>query len=284
MDSPKIYQQLSGRLGNQLFQWAYGHQVNARYNSLIVPFHDKSHSVPGYLDNLEKLVQPCEHFGVVKNINLLGVLLKILDKLRFYNTNASIRLEQFLGIFRTTHHFQIPVNLGQKPRLVSGFYVNWKSVCGVEELLFTELNEGFKKVRTPQDLPGQYQVIHVRRGDFLGLKETYGILHPDYYLKNIQLGIDTFICTDDQELAIDIQSVIPVRKVFGPDDLTPIEAMKFMANANVLIMSNSTLSWWAGFYSSRNGGKVIISEPFYKNEESSSLHHPDFITAPAIFY
>jgi hypothetical protein len=168
--------------------------------------------------------------------------------------------------------------------MVTGFFVNWKSVSGVEEILFNELTEAFKDIETPSGLPQRYQVIHVRRGDFLELKDSYGILHPEYYLANADKNLTTYVCTDDKDLAQDIQSRINIQKVFGPDDLTPIEAMKLMANATLLLMSNSTLSWWAGFYCSRKGGKVVIPKPFYKIEANGSLYHPDFITAPSLFY
>lgn len=284
MRNTSIYQQLSGRLGNQLFQWAYSHQLNLNYQSRIVPFHDKSHSVSGYLGNLESLIQPCSHTNTVKQINGLGFLLRGFDKLRSYFPELTQKVELVFGIARTTNHFDISLPTQEKPRLVTGFFVNWQTVLGIEELLFNELTEGFRNIRTPSDVPEIYQVIHVRRGDFLTLRDSYGVLHPDYYLANADSNLTTFICTDDTDLAQDIQSQLRAQKVFGPNDLSPTEAMKLMANASLLVMSNSTLSWWAGFYCSKKGGKVVIPRPFYKIEENGLLYHPDFIAATSVFY
>ena len=279
-----IYQQLSGRLGNQLFQWAYSHQLNSKYQCKIIPFHDNSHSIFGYADNLESLKMECSHLGETKAIHSFGLLLKVLDKLKSHYPKLAKNVENIFGILRTTNHFEIP-SLGRKrPKIVTGFFANWESVCGIEDILFNELTQGFKDVRTHPDLPEKYQVIHARRGDFLELKDTYGVLHSEYYLANIDSKLITFICTDDKGLAQDIQSRVKVEKVFGPDDMSPTEAMKLMANASLLLMANSTLSWWAGFYCSRKGGKVIIPKPFYKIEQNGSLHHPDFIAAPSVFY
>jgi hypothetical protein len=284
MPNSLIYQQLSGRLGNQLFQWAYSHQLNSKYQMKIVPFHDKSHAELGYQGNLEVLIKSCSHADTARQINSFGFLLKIFDKLRSYQSQIARRIELICGIFRATNHFEISLPGEGRPRIVTGFFVNWKSVSGVEEILFNELTEAFKEIKTPSDLPKEYQVIHVRRGDFLELKDSYGILHPEYYLANADRNLTTFVCTDDKEMAQDIQSRINVQKVFGPDDLNPTEAMKLMANASLLLMSNSTLSWWAGFYCSRKGGKAVIPKPFYKIEANGSLYHPDFTTAHSVFY
>jgi hypothetical protein len=226
----------------------------------------------------------CSHLKETKSIHSFGLLLKGFDKLRAHYPKLAKRSEKIFGILRTTNHFEIP-SLGRKrPKIVTGFFANWESVCGIEEILFNELTQGFKDVRTPSDIPEKYQVIHVRRGDFLELKDTYGVLHPEYYLANLDSNLITFICTDDKGMAQDIQSRVEVEKVFGPDDMSPAEAMKLMANASLLLMANSTLSWWSGFYCSRKGGKVIIPKPFYKIEANGSLHHPDFIAAPSVFY
>lgn len=284
MTKNKIYQHLSGRLGNQLFQWAYGHQLNSYYHTLVVPFHDKSHSIRGYAGNLGALLKPCTHIGEVRSLNSLGILLKALDKLRGSHFDLAKKIELFLRINRTKHHFEIPI-LGQnRPRLVTGFFINWKSTIGVEEILFNEMMDSFKHVATPSGIAAKYQVIHVRRGDFLENKDTYGILHPSYYSQNMIPDLETYICTDDKEMAGDIQEFIKVKKIFGPDDLNPIEALKLMANSSSLLMANSTLSWWAGFYCLRMGGRVVIPKPFYKAEELGTLFHPEFTAAPAVFY
>ncbi len=280
----KIYQHLSGRLGNQLFQWAYGHQLNSYHHSLVVPFHDKSHSIRGYAGNLGSLLKPCAHIGEVRNINSLGFLLKSLDKLRCNHFELAKKIELFLRINRTNHHFEIPIMGKNKPRVVTGFFVNWKSTIGVEEILVSELKESFKHIATPRGLAQEYQVIHVRRGDFLEHKDTYGILHPSYYSQNMIPELETYICTDDKEMAGDIQEFIKAKKIFGPDDLNPIEALKLMANSSSLLMANSTLSWWAGFYCLSMGGRVVIPKPFYKAEELGTLFHPEFTAVPAVFY
>jgi hypothetical protein len=279
-----IYQQLSGRLGNQLFQWAYGHQLNSKFQEKIVPFHDKSHSVSGYQGNLETLVKSCSHLKSTKQIHAFGYLLKLFDKLRSRYPYMARYIEKKCGILRASNHFEMILPGNTKPRIVTGFFVNWETVLGVEEILFNELTESFKSIGTPTDLPQDYQVIHVRRGDFVELKDSYGILHPNYYLANADRNLPTYICTDDKGMALDIQKQINVQKVFGPEDLSPTEAMKLMANASLLLMSNSTLSWWAGFYCSKKGGRVVIPKPFYKVEGKGYLYHPDFEAAPSVFY
>lgn len=279
-----IYQHLSGRLGNQLFQWAHAHQLNLYYHSFVIPFHDKIHSVPGYLGDLETLIKPCSHIGQTRNIDSLGLFLKALDKFALNHFELTKKIELFLQVHRTNHHFQVPAPREIKPRVVTGFFVNWRATCGVEEILVNELEESFKYITTPPGLVNKYQVIHVRRGDFLKHGETYGVLHPSYYLRNMTPHLETYICTDDDQMAADIQKIVKAKKIFGPNDLSPPEALKLMSNSSSLLMANSTLSWWAGFYCLRKGGKVVIPKPFYKSEESESLYHPEFTIAPAVFY
>jgi hypothetical protein len=222
--------------------------------------------------------------NTIKQVNWIGFLLRGFDKSRSYFPGLTQKLELIFGITRTANHFDVVLPSQEKPRLVTGFFANWQVVSGVEDVLFNELKQGFEHIRMPSDVPEIYQVIHVRKGDFLGLKDSYGVLHPDYYLANVDTKLTTFICTDDTNLAEDIQNQVRVHKVFGPNDLSPTEALKLMANASLLIMSNSTLSWWAGFYCTKTGGKAVIPKPFYKIEETGSLYHPDFIAAPSVFY
>lgn len=284
MHQTRIYQQLSGRLGNQLFQWAYSHQLNLIYGERIVLFHDSSHSVSGYLGNIDSLIQPCTHVNTPAKMNSLGILLKGFDKLHLYFPELTRKMELKFSFHRAKNHFEISLPEHGKPKLVTGFFVNWQTLKGIEEVLFRELAEGFKRIQNPANMPPKYQVMHVRRGDFVGLKDSYGILHPKYYLENADRRLITFICTDDEGLAEDIRSKMDVERIFGPNDLSPFEAMKLMANASSLIMSNSTLSWWAGFYCAKNGGTVVMPKPFYKIETNGSLYHPDFVVVPSVFY
>jgi Glycosyl transferase family 11 len=266
-----MYQQLSGRLGNQLFEWAFAHKIASHYNKPVKLFHDRFHlSKPG--DDLTSLGYICSHHVEVSQANHTGLLLKILDFSTKYFRGITNFAEK-MGILRSNNSFLLPILTRSRPRVISGFCIN-KLV--VEEFE-TELEEDLCQILdsvvllVPSEL--NYQVIHVRKGDYLTTDTSYGVLTADYYLKNLGSEKISIVVTDDLDGAPEIVRRIKPNYVFTPRNSTAWETLKIMQHSNRLLMANSTLSWWGGFLASRRGSQVISPNPFYSNldEKTNSL-------------
>jgi len=277
--------QMSGRLGNQLFQWAYAHQVAIKYASKIQPIYDSIHEHKGYESNLSILELPCSHVMPSKRKHSVGYLLAGLDKINSKSERLGSYVTSKLGILRTGDHDEIPQLPAEIPNLITGFYINWKVVRGIELLLAEELKMALVNVEIPFMVEGQFQVLHVRRGDFKSLKDTFGVLSSEYYSRNFDSSLPTYICTDDEALVPDVQLATEAISVFGPNELNPIQTLKLMSEAKSVVMSNSTLSWWGGFLCMQNGGRALQPKPYYKylNEDATNFQMPGFILVPSIF-
>ncbi len=281
----QIFLQMSGRLGNQLFQWAFAHQIAIKYASVVQPIYDSIHEHRGYDSNLSSLEFPCSHVLQSKRRDSVGYLLASLDKINSKSGKLGTCLSSLLGVLRTGNHDEIPVLPPIMPNLVTGFFINWKVAQGIELLLAEELRVALEKIEVPIRAEDHFQVLHVRRGDFNNLKNTFGVLSPEYYARNMDRSLPTYICTDDEARAPDVQLATEAISVFGPGDLNPIQTLKLMSQASSVVMSNSTLSWWGGFLCMQNGGRTLLPKPFYKylNENATNFQMPGFTPVDSIF-
>ena len=281
----EIRLQMSGRLGNQLFQWAYAHQLATHFNLKVTPVFDALHEHKSYDGNIYEFLYSCDDINPARRINSIGFLLAVIDKISTKSPRISTSLCKFLGIFRVREFDFIPELPKSPPRLITGFFINHESVKGISHTLADELISGLSKIDLPVVNGTKYQVIHVRRGDFVGLRGTFGILSADYYLQNMKANTEVYICTDDEKLVPDIVKKIKPTKVFGPHDLDPLQVLKLMSEATHVVMSNSTLSWWGGFLCLANSGSVRIPSPFYRysDKEFKSLNLPEFEEAQSFF-
>ena len=276
---------MSGRLGNQLFQWAFAHQVAKKYGRKVQLIYDSIHEHRGYESNLSSLEFSCSHVLHGRRNETAGYFLSGLDKITAKSKKLGSLISSKLRILRAGDHDEILVLPAVAPNLITGFFINWKTVEGIENLLADELKNALEKIDLPVKIENRYQVLHVRRGDFTNLKESFGVLTSEYYVNHLDKLLPAFICTDDEFLVPEIKSATKAISVFGPSELNPIQTLKVMSQASLVVMSNSTLSWWGGFLCEKQGGKVLLPTPFYKylDDYATTLQKPGFIPVRSIF-
>lgn len=104
-------------------------------------------------------------------------------------------------------------------------------------------------------------VIHIRRENFPSK------LSLDYYAEAVQrLGIDRqktqFVVFGDSFDWANETLGLPTNTIFMSRERNKSELADFylMAHAKQLIVSNSTFSWWAAWFASRRGAKVVAPE------------------------
>jgi hypothetical protein len=106
--------------------------------------------------------------------------------------------------------------------------------------------------------------IHIRRGDYLGLSTIFGSLTSDYFKGAVEMierfGIKgrKWVFTDSEgDIPEEIIEQIRPDFIVGPETLNrPIEVLVALSHGQGLVASNSTLSWWAAFFSS-NRTKIV---------------------------
>ena len=281
---------LSGRLGNQLFEWAYMHELAAHYGVLIQPIYDSKHPIADS-ENIVCSFTECRNILSPKKSEIIGNLLNILDWVSSRNDILAIFFDKCFRIVRQFSTHAELVLPRKRPWLVTGFFQDAKWVLKHSDEVFKELSNEIDRHPIPAGVLqrissiGSYQVLHVRRGDFKNYQNGFGLLSQKYYIDNIDVGLPIIICTDDVIGAQDIISEFPAATVLGPDDLGVWQTLSLMSRATTLICSNSTLSWWGGFIGALHGNRVIQPEPFYVGDPSANkfFDYPAFNKSPAYF-
>lgn len=281
--------QVSGRLGNQLFEWAYAHDLALRFNCRVQPFVDSRHFDSSaesiFLDPILK----CDLLEFQTRHDRLGTALSGLDKLANSSNSIAERIEVILGMHRERDAYQIhePKN---KPRLVTGFFINSTPALNNASHIKQHLESKFVSLSVDSLIGGllqgqPYQAVHIRRGDFIGLKGTFGLLDEKWYLKNLDPTLPIVLATDDLNGANHLIKALKPRIVLAPSEFTAWQTLGIIAHANRLILSNSTFSWWSGFYATQLGKSVYYPTPYYRTKswERDVLFIDSFIASQSSF-
>lgn len=268
--------QLSGRLGNQLFELAHAIELSKKTNKNFTLIWDDNSYPNGLDEDLSKL-----NLNYLQKNNAAGLVLKILDKVKKHSPRFEYALCLVIGIYREEHKKR-----SKTARIVSGFYQDYfwaeKNYIEMAELLAKAKIQAQHHVDRLR-LPKNYQVLHYRCGDYLGHKGNFGVISVAYYKANMDRDLPTFVLTDSYERANELFKPLSNLKVISPEQCNAWSALIVMSEADLVISSNSTLSWWGAFFAMKQSGRAVIPKPFFANGVQTSLFHPGFATAESIF-
>jgi hypothetical protein len=172
--------------------------------------------------------------------------------------------------------FDLELSRLSSPINIRGYFQTWHyleslRLAGFGELKLKSPSEWYREMEM-QALTNFPVTLHIRRGDYSNLKDTFGMLSIDYYREALQLldnelkGNPIWVFTDDVfearrvlgGLKFNFQYIVP------PGDSTPTESLFLMSKCKTLIIANSTFSWWAGALSFA-GNQIITPEKWFKS-------------------
>lgn len=274
-DEPRLLFELSGGLGNQLFQFYAGKKLQREqdpvysvspYQSLMV-----SQGLTKFNIGDLRLIQR-KHKSKVSNF--------IYRIFRYLLRHSSIFRKIILkctGIYQSQmvgfdKHFPEKHKVTQ----VFGYF---QSYLYVPE----EINDRGLQLENPSkeisDLSRELTlvdpiVIHFRGGDYRGLVESFGILSSNYYRDAVELILrqvprkEIWLFTNDSDLAEQILGDMPfqINRKFSDSDFSSEETLFLMSQANQIVISNSTYSWW-GAYMRGKRKLVVAPTKWYRNME-----------------
>lgn len=148
--------------------------------------------------------------------------------------------------------------------------------------LLNKLNTRFEKYALPTRAGLPHISIHIRRGDYLDpvRKDTQIIANYSYFdvsLARMKDKIGNFTGTVFSDSPDHVQGFIdkyPNLSASEDQSAAPIELLARFANADGLIMSNSSLSWWAArLLQHRNPMAVVIApKPWHSQNLNEDLY------------
>ena len=111
-------------------------------------------------------------------------------------------------------------------------------------------------------------MIHIRRGDYIGLNEN---LHEKYYQtaicklleKNSNISFNIF--TDDKKYIPNKSIFKNVNNIYYPDSKPAVNTLRKMINHEHFIVANSSLSIIAATLGYKNQSQVFYPKPWWRN-------------------
>ena len=265
---------LFGGLGNQIFQYYFGiflsltQKREVIFDESLVSVHGNNHGtrLSSLLNIKTTRTKPnlLNHILSLKFRILARVQRNLLKKpfLEFAKTFtstevgfvdidfASSNANSYFGYFQSSRYFEL---------------------AGGGEIFLDALRNSaikykdqFKNIKDSNSFG-----IHIRRGDYVGLSESYGILSTGYYVRALtKLGLNRnsvlYILSDDIDFAKTfLLNVLPEVKCFYIDDLEPLESLLLFSQCKRICISNSTFGYWAAMLG--NPEAVTAPKKWFRN-------------------
>ena len=287
----KVEIELVGGLGNQLFGYFAGAFYAQKFNKLLVV--DLTQVSLGLTNHGSELTS----FKLSKSYELIRskprsfarLIKRIIDKLSIKFKSIKYFRYKLLGVYQSKEvGFDSFLEKKSEISRIQGYYQTWKYVDNLQELgadisleiinpsnWFLGLQNEINKVKPI--------AIHVRRGDYKNPNSPVGLLSRSYYqdaigVVNNKYGNKNFwIFSDDIEDSQKLlDGLIPKSSnwVSPPDGSDPAESLVLMSLSKVIIIANSSFSWWAA----KTGVEkelVIAPSPWFKTLDSPTYLIPN---------
>ena len=272
----EIHVFLRGGLGNQLFQYATGLAYSIENQSKLVIRPDLLPEVEDKISGVSRWpnqISSFEHSGELRNYrpqptnstNAFGKSMQMMRMLGDLSPSITEKLGWLTG-----------ENSNHKPfssrgiRVVNSYSANKVLAWGIRERLADEIGRvvapspRFEALKSEM-IAKRPIVAHLRQGDYLNLKGTYGELSASYFqgavkiLRGSQEDGPIWLFTDGSKgLSPHLLEALEPCRVIGPNEpLSPLETLSLMSTGGSFIASNSSFSWWAAFLQAPSNMAVV---------------------------
>ena len=279
--------QLGGGVGNQLFQYYAGLSFALRNKCLLNLYEYKDSKA--FLLHGSRI----QDFRIRSSIMLLDDKPdeSFFEKLQYRSQRLKKGTPSFL--FSQYTHYRSPV-LGFDPKLdllkpnliLSGYFQSYKYFeaavgsnleLGTLDLVNDPTSYYFELLSLVKDF--STVALHVRRGDYVQISATVGLLDATYYkraLEELGSAVERILVFSDDVVAAQLLlgEVLDSRVLFVSRILTPVESLKLMSLCDMVITANSSFSYWGAMMGSK---KTVVISPkkWFRGEEDPEHLSPD---------
>ena len=133
--------------------------------------------------------------------------------------------------------------------------------------------------------------IHIRLGDYVALKDQFGLLSKSYFLEAVEMAFTKSdelveriqVFSDDLPRALSYLEGIDFqgKNLHTFQGLTDEEELYLMAQSDLVIISNSTFSWWAGALGNSEKTVIAPAKWFKSLEDPTELYPDSWIKIPS---
>lgn len=255
---------LNGGLGNQLFQLAYAEWLRAKFGAMVRVDQSLLRPSGRSLSRRKVEIEPA----------LFGFREQTLPR-SIWKIPSRFRPNQFrevIGFSQTPNPGD-----GYQFEVVRGYFQSAKMVSEVEHVFVPRLREIL-----PSFGVQNYVSVHIRLGDYLEPNKAafHGVTDPHWSIKQAQLlaekvGANRIVLfSDAPEFVVDSVDESLLREIHFEAEESPKAIVSMMASSAGIVMSNSSLSWWAAYLSSEREIPVVYPKPWlaFKSDLDLELH------------
>ena len=282
---------ISGGLGNQFFQYAFGRYLAVTNNQqLYLRFEDYKEDpsrrpVLEYFNTHYQECQELQEQKVLRYRKQYETLHPFLKK--HYRRSNMVKFKRYFNDKKDPcYHNEL---LNASHGYFDGYWSHERYFSGIKDLVKHELelkpeckNETYHSV--VKDITKSNSVaIHIRRGDYTQVKafsDRFGILSLEYYKAAINFINDKvenpvfFIFTDDLQWVKEhflIQD-LNYQFVIGQGINHDYVQFSIMQHCYHYIIANSTFSWWAAWLGLQKDSIVVAPENWYNDPDWQRLY------------
>ena len=277
-----IFIRLSGGLGNQMFQYAFGHALAKRKKTNLIIDLDWFHNIPlGSSYQQERLsLLNCS----LKFINSNGAFHEI-DGVKKNTLSAYFSKKKLVYKEKNNYIYDQKVINVKDGQYLDGYWQSYKYFTDCPELkeifspkknLHKKTDEYLKQINENQSV-----MLHIRRGDYVTSKtanQFHGVQPIEYYKKAFELVRDSvsnpqiFVFSDDipwakENLILDANLTF-IENIDDSDNV--IDELYLMSQCKHHIIANSSLSWWGAWLNDCEK-KVVVAPKQWLAKNNPSL-------------
>ncbi|MDD5318604.1 MAG: alpha-1,2-fucosyltransferase [Candidatus Pacebacteria bacterium] len=274
-----IIVKLSGGLGNQMFQYAFGIGLAQAKNVSV--FFDTSWYKRNSDRNLEieNFVGKINEASNYQIANILYPKNKIMFLFSLF-THLTWSLSKVHFVEKKFFEFDSDLyNKISESCYLDGYWQNERYFINKREEILNKINlyrNTDKRIaRYLNDIRNTNSIsIHVRRGDYVKLKVD-NICNLEYFHAALELMKNRipdgkyFIFTDDTNWVNKNLKIEGSCIVSSPSELFPITDLLLMSQCKNNIIANSSYSWW-GAWLNKNSVKVVIAPLKWNNDATKT--------------
>lgn len=283
-----ILVQLTGGLGNQLFQYAIGRKLSLLYRTSL-KFDLTMYS----LDST-----PLRSFELSNFDFDIQVANKIEISL-FNSSNFFLKFltQRVLGI-KPFHEKSLAFDPAYKDYgnniCLRGYWQTEKYFSDIETNIRSDLKFKYGPSKENQRILEKIQAarnsvsLHIRRGDYVqnpAVFRYHGVCSNEYYQSAVNLVLDRveepffFIFSDDTNWVLNnfkVRSPYLVVNINSPEK--SYEDLRLMSTCKHNIIANSSFSWW-GAWLNTNSEKIIIAPKRWFSDEQKNIEGLNIVPA-----
>lgn len=267
---------LTGGLGNQLFQYAFGKTIAVKNNSILVlstSFIESKLPIKKFATQMKYELGIFNIDATIEHNFITGKLLYPFAKLehvvkdKFNENNLTLLQEE-------AHHFQADFLAFKDNTYIKGNFQSQNYFKSIEPILRKEFIFKNQLIDKNSDWKDKIQssnsvAIHIRRGDYISIQKNqdkFIIQNLDYYKNAIsyiasKINQPTFFVFSD-DIAWTKENLKSDFPMYFIDNNNTAETsyidMQLMSMCQHNIICNSTFSWWSAWLNA-NPEKIVVA-------------------------